>query len=363
MTAVRWLLLVTVWSSPVWAEETISDRDLRSSAERILSDPAFQSFDRFPKGTNAPAPTPSSSSSTSSPTSTSSPAGEEAHEPAPSANWWDRLRQQGQNKTSSNRTENSSSSGTSSDSRANEDRPNPTASKDAAKVAPPEKAGGGDIAPQRPAGPRSTPAKIGQDGVTRPVRFAPKVRPPEPSRGPDWNLDLGWMSGFGTVLGSVLHLLAYAVVIGVCVLIIVLVAQAIAEYRRHRSPKLAAALSAATPLAHDRSPGETEADIFLREALRLAESGAYRPALAQLVLGAMSTIERRQWIRYRRGLTLNDYLRSVRSRPDQLTGLWSVIDSYEPVEFGRRHATDEQFSTALAGYRQAFTSLEATLPG
>jgi hypothetical protein len=109
-----------------------------------------------------------------------------------------------------------------------------------------------------------------------------------------------------------------------------------------------------SPLAHDRSPGETAADVFLQQALRLAQRRAYREALGQLLLGAMSWIERKDWIRYRRGLTVRDYLRSVRSRPEQYGGLKTVVEAYEPVEFGRRPATEPVFESALAGYRAGF---------
>ncbi|MDZ4686924.1 MAG: hypothetical protein SH850_17760 [Planctomycetaceae bacterium] len=353
-------LSIALCSLTAWSAETdVPDRDLRESAERIHADPAFRGLERFPQATEAsPAPQSSSSSEKSA---TSSDEGNA--KPQPSSNWWDRLRPKG--KTSDKKADGSATSsgsdgqpadgsGTRTDPSTGESRP------DAGSKPETEGQKSQEVTrPQRPAADKSPPSQRGHDGVTRPVRFAPKVRTPPP-KGPEWNWNLGWLSGFGSLLGQLLHVGAYAALVAVCVLILVLVARALSEQWRSRPSTGGATMSVATPLAHDRSPGETEADVFLREALRLAERGEHRPALGQLVLGAMSVIERRQWIRYRRGLTLNDYVRSVRSRPEQLTGLRSVIDSYEPVEFGRRSATETVFATALAGYRHAFVRVETS---
>jgi hypothetical protein len=330
------------------AADDIPDRDLRESAERILADPAFQGFDRFPTGSSAPEP-PSNPTS-SSEAAPSSEGDAKSGESARPSNWWDRLRQSGKKSKTQSGSDGPSSQQTqpaapSSDGKA------------PSSPAPPSET----ARPQRSTS--EPPAQRGQDGITRPVRFAPKVRTPKPAdSGPDWNLNLGWLSGVGSVLGGLLHGMAYFALVAVCALIIALVVRAVTESWRSRSARGTVSATHATPLAHDRSPGETEADVFLREALRLADAGQYRPALGQLVLGSMSTLERRQWIRYRRGLTLNDYLRSVRSRPEQLIGLRSVIDSYEPVEFGRRAATESTFATALEGYRSAFRALDGASP-
>jgi len=360
------LCSITAWS----AESDVPDRDLRESAERILADPVFQGFERFPKGTETSPAQQSSSPSSEKPT-TSSDEGKSKSQS--SSSWWDRLRSKG--KSSERKSDGSTTasgsngkqadgSGTNAEPGSSSEQSAENGSGESHQNADSSKSGasgpGTDVTrPQRSTAEKSPPSQRGHDGVTRPVRFAPKVRPPTP-KGPEWNWDLSWLSGVGWLLGNLLHVGAYAALIAVCVLIILLVARALSEHWRSRPSTGVAAMTVAAPLAHDRSPGETEADVFLREALRLAERGEYRPALGQLVLGAMSVIERRQWIRYRRGLTLNDYVRSVRSRPEQLTGLRSVVDSYEPVEFGRRSATEGVFETALAGYRHAFSKLEST---
>jgi hypothetical protein len=332
------------------AESEIADQDVRASAARILAEPAFQGFDRFPEGSatapSAPQPSESTASGADGASSSSSESAESTSRTP--ASWWDRLRQSREKKAAEGPApEPSSSDGTSAES----GKP-PAGGPATPSTTPPAEV----ARPQRPAGERTPPALQGHDGITRPVRFAPKApRPPRERSNWNWDFGLGWLvGGIGNVLGGLLHGLAYAALAAICVLIVVLAARALAENWPTRSPAGTLATATLSPLAHDRSPGETEADVFLRTALQLGEQGEYRAALAQLVLGAMSTIERREWIRYRRGLTLNDYLRSVRSRPEQLSGLRTVIGSYEPVEFGRRTATVEVFGAALDGYRQGF---------
>lgn len=204
---------------------------------------------------------------------------------------------------------------------------------------------------QRP----SSPTPRGADGVQRPVRQSSRsARAPKPqsSNEPAWE---GPSLGIGNLLGGLFHGLAYLILAVIVVAIVVLVAQALMNAwsdRQHASNLSGEAVVG--PLAHDRSPGETESDVFLREALALAQRGDYRAAIGRLVLGGMSFVERQQWIRFRRGLTVHDYLRVLRSRPEQFAGFREVVQVFEPVEYGRRPATEPLFATALAGYQQGF---------
>lgn len=163
--------------------------------------------------------------------------------------------------------------------------------------------------------------------------------------------------GFGNLLGGLFHGIAYLILIVIIAAIVVLIAQALMQAWSDRPRNLAGMSDAVVgPLTHDRSPGETESDVFLREALVLAQRGEYRAAIGKLVLGGMSAIERQQWIRYRRGLTVHDYLRVLRSHPEQFAGFRQVVHVFEPVEYGRRTATEPLFAAALRGYRQGFTT-------
>ncbi len=205
---------------------------------------------------------------------------------------------------------------------------------------------------------RGMPSLRGSDGIERPVRFAPKqATAPERSwweQDWDWGSSMGDLGAFGQFLGQLLQIIAYLAVAVVVALILVLVARAIADLIKSRQGKLAHQTVAGVPLADDHSPGEIASDIYVQQALELATQGRYREALGRLVLGAMSAIERARWIRYRRGLTLNDYLRSVRSRQESYAGFQAIVQVYEPVEFGRQTATSSGFESALNGYRQGF---------
>lgn len=107
-------------------------------------------------------------------------------------------------------------------------------------------------------------------------------------------------------------------------------------------------------LMPESPPGESPASIYLREALALADAGDYKGALRQLLLGSMSWTERQGLIRFRRGLTNREYLRALRSRPEQLQSMREVVLAFEEVYFGRRPATRERFQKVLPEYRAAF---------
>lgn len=346
--------LLSIMAGTALADEDyrIPARDIRESARRILSDPDFQSFDHFGEadvsaanGTTPQGSTFRDAAPKSSPFSNRNQTGRPTGRAEPGA--------QGQGQGTSNSGDTTSSSaGDSPDQGTTTDRPAPSASKSPTEPERPERY------PTK-SNSSGSPSLRGFDGVERPVRFAPKPKtaPKPPKWDWNWDFDLGlgeFFGSLGALLGGSLQILAYLVLAVVCGLIVFLAARAVAELlkSRRRGPKFSP--TSVVPLADDRSPGELAADLYLQRAMELAEQGHYREALGQLILGAMSAIERQQWIRYRRGLTLHDYLRSVRSRPAQYQGLQTVAAVYEPVEYGRRMASADLFSQALDGYRAGF---------
>lgn len=168
---------------------------------------------------------------------------------------------------------------------------------------------------------------------------------------------MGGLAAAGQVFGLIFHVLAYLVLIAVCGLILYLIVQAIVN--RERTPEAVAAplLDLNVPQEEDHSPGELPADAYLAKARELAEQRRYREAIAYLLLGGMSAIERADLIRHRRGLTLRDYLRVLRGRSPQFDGFKSMIGLYEPVGFGRRVASFQTFQDALTGYELTVESL------
>ena len=167
----------------------------------------------------------------------------------------------------------------------------------------------------------------------------------------------GGLGAVGGAIGLLFHALAYLVLIAVCGLIVYLIVLAILN----REPKSAAHLSPLmnldVPQEEDHPPGELPADAYLAKSRQLAEQGRYREAVGQLLLGGMSGIERAALIRHRRGLTLRDYLRSLRGRAPHYDGFRSMIRLYEPVAFGRRVASHQTYQDALVGYEQTVAAL------
>jgi len=86
----------------------------------------------------------------------------------------------------------------------------------------------------------------------------------------------------------------------------------------------------------------------------LAEHGQYREAVVQLVLGAMSRVERAGWVRFRQGMTVRDYLKSVEKHPAAYEGFRSIVRVFEPLTFGRREPTRAHFDKSLEGYKSGF---------
>ncbi|HET6422446.1 MAG TPA: DUF4129 domain-containing protein [Planctomycetaceae bacterium] len=398
-----WIVPALFVTTPLSGEERLPVQDLRQSARRILAEPEFRHFEHFaddafrkgdavpspPESTTAPTPGGDSANKGTSAESSSHTGESTANEP-----WWRRALNRSQPSKSGNNSDSSrnqrltppgssrsddksstnaeqpasdSASGNTNNlgdsSGANDNRG--TSNSDVNTEAGSDRAGQTTTpSTERPTRTpidrperntrASTPSRRGSDGVERPVRQAsrtPRTPKADPG-GPTWN---GPSLAFGNLLGGLFHAVAYLILAIIVVAILVLIAQAVMQAWNDR-PRNAAGLSQGIigPLTHDRSPGETEADVFVQEALALARQGEFRAAIGRLVLGGMSDIERRQWIRYRRGLTVHDYLRVLRSRPEQFTGFRQVVRVFEPVEYGRKPATQPLFDAALQGYRHGF---------
>ena len=105
-------------------------------------------------------------------------------------------------------------------------------------------------------------------------------------------------------------------------------------------------------------PGELAASTYESRAIQLASDGNYRAAIRELLLGSMSWIERAGMIRYRRGLTNRDYVRSVWRRHDKRDAYVTTAVQFEYVFFGRRTPTAEMFEACLTSFRGAFREEE-----
>lgn len=110
----------------------------------------------------------------------------------------------------------------------------------------------------------------------------------------------------------------------------------------------------------DRPPGELPASAYELRARQYASSGDYQAAICELLVGSMSWIERSGLIRYRRGLTNRDYLRSVWKRPSQKHAWVSTSAIFERIVFGRRQASAEMYENCLSQFQGAFREDETS---
>ena len=113
-------------------------------------------------------------------------------------------------------------------------------------------------------------------------------------------------------------------------------------------------------LEPETSPAEIPADVYVSRARELAGSGKYRDAVSQLLLGAMSNIERAGLIRFRNGLTYRDYTRAVRGKVQMHQSMQTMVKIYEPLGFGRRVPTESHFEESLSGYMAGFRGTQKT---
>jgi len=154
-------------------------------------------------------------------------------------------------------------------------------------------------------------------------------------------------------LGTLVQVLAYAVLAAICCLIIWLVVRAVNNYRE-RQTVVGRMRGSGEEGEGEIPPGDLPADEYLRRAAELAEKGLFREAIGQLILGAMSRTERSGLIRFRRGLTNRDYLRALHGRAMQHHAFRTIVGVYEPICFGRRNAQVEHYRTSLDGYQTGF---------
>jgi hypothetical protein len=102
----------------------------------------------------------------------------------------------------------------------------------------------------------------------------------------------------------------------------------------------------------ESAPGELAPEDYWRRALWHGEARRYKEGMRELLLGAMSAIERKGAIRFRRGLTNRDYLYAVRGGSREAFGI--IASAFEYVYFGRREATSDAFRDSCRAYQKSF---------
>ncbi len=174
---------------------------------------------------------------------------------------------------------------------------------------------------------------------------------PSPASGSwDWNFGL---SG----LGNAFVMLVILVIVLMLIVIAAMIMKSIDAKKRNRN----GLLSDSEDMLSDVTapPGELAVSTYESRAIQFASAGNYRAGIRELLLGSMSWIERAGLIRYRKGLTNRDYVRSVWRRTDKREGYLTTAFQFELVYFGRRSPTADMFELCLTSFQGAFREEEA----
>ena len=182
------------------------------------------------------------------------------------------------------------------------------------------------------------------------------------SSGP--TIPTGSGAGVGAAFGAIVQFLGIAFLVIVAAVILYFVVMGLTSYfrdRKSRTSKIATTTAAANdPLEPDQSPGDLPADVYVDRARALASEGKFREAIAQLLLGGMSHLERAGIVKFRKGLTHRDYVRASRSEPGHNQAMRQMVKLYEPLGFGRRTPNRDQFEQSLSAYQTGFRGAPAS---
>ena len=157
-------------------------------------------------------------------------------------------------------------------------------------------------------------------------------------------------------VADLLTTLAIIAVMAILVVIIVMIVKSIDAKKQKKESLLSELADVLSDVV--MPPGELAASTYETRAMSLAANGDFRAAIRELLLGSMSWIERAGLIRYRKGLTNRDYLRTVWRRQEKRHAFLTTASQFEYVYFGRRLPTSEMFEQCLASFRGAFREEE-----
>ncbi|MEY3459270.1 MAG: hypothetical protein RL215_2427 [Planctomycetota bacterium] len=171
----------------------------------------------------------------------------------------------------------------------------------------------------------------------------------------------GWLRDLFGVRVDLARILSFILLF---LLVIVLTFIAAVLFRRVEKRRRKASLAEEQTILAEIAapPGELPASTYEGRARRYAADGNFQLAIRELLLGSMSWVERAGLIRYRKGLTNRDYLRSVWRKQPQRESLLATASSFELIWFGRRTPTEEMFIHCLTGFQGAFREEETESP-
>lgn len=161
----------------------------------------------------------------------------------------------------------------------------------------------------------------------------------------------------GGGIGQVFAVLAWLLVAAICGLILYFVVRGLMERTGDRALDNDADGDDEPRVGEEEAfaaPGDRPADAYVARARQLAGAGRFREAIAQLLLGAMSFVEHRELLRFRRGLTFRNYAAALSGLQAAQRAFRAIVRTYEPIEYGRREATRAHFEAAVASYEEGF---------
>ena len=160
---------------------------------------------------------------------------------------------------------------------------------------------------------------------------------------------------FGAGMAGLFKLLGILAIAVMVVVIIALIVKSIQDRETRLDEELTGTLqNDVGELETEHPPGEYPSEEYLRRAAEFARQGAFREAVAFVLLGAMSEVESRGFIRYRKGLTQRDYFRTVRRHETIGPAYRTLLKLYEPLGFGRRTAELKHYQTAVKSFTGGF---------
>ena len=169
------------------------------------------------------------------------------------------------------------------------------------------------------------------------------------SREPTQRRESVWATPvFSPLMSTLVYVMAAAIVAAIFVLIF--------RSFRQGSQSLDSNLNSSTKLVTTISPpGEVSPEEYWSRAVSFGNKRNFKAAIREILLGAMSAIERAGLIRHRRGLTNRDYYWAARSGHKERGESFSAIAKvFELVYYGRREATADGFQACCQAYRKSF---------
>ena len=190
--------------------------------------------------------------------------------------------------------------------------------------------------------------------LTSGFRSSPGTAPAGPPPSPATPASSGPSGPMG--LSQLMTIMAIVAIAAVLMVLVAMIIKSI-DAKKKRDGRL---LSDSEDMLSDvvTPPGDLAVSTYESRAIQLAGAGDFRAAIRELLLGSMSWIERAGLIRYRKGLTNRDYLRSVWRRSEKRDAYLTTANQFELVFFGRRVPTVEMFETCLTSFRGSFREEE-----